>query len=279
MTSHDVVAKIRRTLSIKKVGHAGTLDPLATGVLVVCLGPATRLSEYAMASTKQYRARVHLGITTETYDADGAVLAKQEAVHITREQVEHVLQAFIGNIEQLPPMYSAIKQQGRKLYEIARAGETVERKPRSVTIDALVIHKWIPPQFVLDISCSPGTYIRSLAHDLGEVLGVGAHLAGLIRTASGTMKLDNAIPLTTLLGDANWRRYVLPPDSVLTHLPAIRLDDTAAEHVRHGRPVSADISRNASLARGYTPDGRFVAILKSVGEGLWRPRKVFLTQF
>jgi tRNA pseudouridine55 synthase len=279
MTSHDVVAKIRRTLSIKKVGHAGTLDPLATGVLVVCLGPATRLSEYAMASTKQYRARVHLGITTETYDSDGAILTKQEAGHITQEQVEHELRAFIGNIEQLPPMYSAIKQQGRKLYEIARAGETVERKPRPVTIDSLIIREWIPPQFVLDISCSAGTYVRSLAQDLGEALGVGAHLAGLVRIASGTMKLDDAVPLTTLLNEPNWQRHVLTPDSVLTNFPVIYLGDADTQHVRHGRPVSATISCNADLARGYTSDGRFVAILKSVGEGLWQPRKVFLTQF
>lgn len=277
MTSHDVVAQIRRTLGIKKVGHAGTLDPMATGVLVICLGRATRLSEYAMAANKQYRANIRLGITTDTYDADGEVLATSHTKHISQCLVEQELTAFLGNIEQLPPMYSAIKQDGRKLYELARAGKTVERKPRPVTIESLTIYKWDPPQFVLDVSCGSGTYIRSLAHDLGEALGVGAHLSGLIRTGSGAMKIEHAVPLATLLDDTQWRRYILPPDYVLTHFPAIHLNEADNNHVRHGRSISADTSEETVFARAYAPSGEFVAMLKPIGDGLWRPHKVFLT--
>ena len=174
-------------------------------------------------------------------------------------------------------MYSAIKQDGRKLYELARAGETVERKPRPVTIESLTIHDWTPPQFVLDISCSSGTYIRSLAYDLGEALGVGAHLAGLIRTASGPMKIDNAVPLDTILNESDWQRHIVPPDAVLTHFPAIHLDETATEHVRFGRAIETDNSPEADFARAYSPMGQFVALLKPKGDGLWRPHKVFLT--
>src|SRR5215207_3710637 len=183
MTSHDVVAQVRRKFKLKRVGHAGTLDPLATGVLVVCLGAATRLSEYVMDSTKQYRARVTLGVTTTTYDAEGDVVQQREAGHITRKMVEAALPQFTGEIDQLPPMYSAIKKGGRKLYEIARAGETIELTPRRITIYGLEIVEWSPPECVLDVTCSAGTYIRSLAFDLGKALGVGAYLSGLVRTA------------------------------------------------------------------------------------------------
>ncbi|NDJ61826.1 MAG: tRNA pseudouridine(55) synthase TruB, partial [Chloroflexi bacterium] len=185
-TSHDVVAKLRRGLQIKKIGHAGTLDPLATGVLVICLGAATRLSEYVMDTTKRYRAVVHLGVTTDTYDAEGEITAQRPSDHLSEADVRDALGAFVGALEQVPPMYSAIKQGGRKLYDLARAGEVVERPPRPVHIHALEVVAWQPPQVTLDVTCSPGTYIRSLAYDLGAALGVGAHLAGLMRTASGS---------------------------------------------------------------------------------------------
>ncbi len=185
LTSHDVVARVRRNLNVKKVGHAGTLDPLATGVLVVCVGAATRLSEYVMNTTKRYEALVHLGVETETYDAEGAIVAEQAVNHVTQTDVEQALTTFLGPIDQLPPIYSAIKQGGRKLYEIARAGETAELQPRHVTIYALDILDWQPPFVRIAVTCSAGTYIRSLAHDLGAALGVGGSLDGLTRTASG----------------------------------------------------------------------------------------------
>lgn len=278
MTSHDVVHKVRRGLQIKKVGHAGTLDPLATGVLVVCLGSATRLSEYVMASRKRYRAQVHLGIVTTTYDKEGDTIQTRDAEHITRADVDAVLPRFTGEIDQIPPAYSAIKQGGRKLYELARAGETVERAPRQVTIESLEIADWSPPLFTLDVVCGAGTYIRSLAYDLGEALGVGAHLAGLIRTASGAFALENAVTLDALLQDAEWTRHVTGPDTALAAMPVVVLDEVNTAHVIHGRSIPrqpADGQSVAQLARAYDPAGRFTAILES-DDGVWRPHKVFL---
>ncbi len=276
MTSHDVVAKVRRYTKTKKVGHAGTLDPLATGVLVICVGRATRLSEYVMHTTKRYQARVHLGVTTDTYDAEGTVLQERDANHITREMVEAALTHFVGDIAQVPPMYSAIKQGGRKLYELARAGEIVERPARQVTIAQLTVLDWSPPHFTLDVECSAGTYIRSLAYDLGEILGVGAHLAGLIRTASGVFRLEEAIQLDSLLDNPNWQDKLIPADEALAQLPALHLDESAYDHIRHGRAIpGGDDCVDNTLARAYAPDGNFVAIIQAKG-GIWHPHKVFL---
>ena len=278
MTSHDVVAKIRRGLKIKKVGHAGTLDPLATGVLVICLGGATRLSEYVMHTTKRYEARVLLGMTTDTYDAEGEVLLRRDASAVTREQVEQALAAFTGDIRQVPPMYSAIKQGGRKLYDLARAGEVVEREPRAVQISALAVTDWQPPELTLDVTCSAGTYIRSLAYDLGESLGVGAHLTGLTRTASGDFTLENAVSLATILEAADWASLVVSPADALAYLPTVTVDAAALDHIQHGRaiPARADFAPDA-IAQGVDESGRLVAILRYV-DSHWQPHKVFLSQ-
>jgi tRNA pseudouridine55 synthase len=274
LTSHDVVAKLRRALKLKRIGHAGTLDPLATGVLVVCVGAATRLSEYVMQSTKRYVARVYLGVTTETYDAEGAPLETRDASHITRDDVEHALTAFVGEIDQLPPMYSAIKQGGRKLYELARAGETVERTARRVRIDSLTLNEWSPPLFSLEVTCSAGTYIRSLAYDIGEVLGVGAHLAGLVRSASGGFTLDDAAPLDALMA-GDWQTRLISPAAALPDWPDFSLSAEALAHVRQGRAVTLDASMSdGTLALAYSPEGTFTAILRADG-GLWKPHKVF----
>ncbi len=274
MTSHDVVARLRRALKIKKVGHAGTLDPLATGVLVVCLGPATRLSEYAMHTHKRYRAEVHLGVTTDTYDAEGEIVAEADAGPITREMVEAELAAFTGDIEQIPPRYSAIKQGGRKLYQMARAGEAIEVEPRHVTIHALSLTAWNPPRLTLDVTCSAGTYIRSLAYDLGQRLGVGAHLSGLRRIASGAFTIEQAVPLDDLLAAPDdWQRHLLPPDTVLGHLPAVQLDEQTTADVTNGRAIPRE--DDADEARAYAVDGRLVAILRARGEN-WQPHKVFI---
>ena len=171
LTSHDVVARIRKLAKQKKVGHAGTLDPLATGVLLVCLGQATRLIEYVMAGRKQYRATIHFGLTTDTLDADGQVIAERDASHLTEAELRQILPAFQGQIEQVPPIFSALKQGGQPLYKLARAGKTVEVAPRRVTIDSLKWLDWQPPKLTLEVVCSPGTYVRSLARDLGEAAG------------------------------------------------------------------------------------------------------------
>lgn len=276
-TSHDVVAKARRGLEVKKIGHAGTLDPLATGVLILCVGGATRLSDYVMHATKTYRARVHLGITTDTYDADGEITAQTDASHITREQVEAALTPFIGAIQQMPPMYSAIKQDGRKLYELAREGKTVERQPRPVRIDSLTIDDWQSPQFTLTVVCSAGTYVRSLAFDLGEALGVGAHLAALTRSASGRFTLDNAVTLDDLLAAADWEQHLIPSSVALGDYPRVIVSGQDADDLTHGRPIPRQDETPptaASVAFAYRADGSLLAILEARGRR-WQPRKVF----
>lgn len=278
MTSHDVINAVRRGLRIKKAGHAGTLDPMATGVLIVCLGAATRLSEYAMASQKHYRARVYLGKSTETYDAEGDVVSEHDASHITQAQVEAVLPQFTGDIQQFPPMYSAIKRGGKKLYELAREGKTVELEARAVTISELTLSEWQLPEFTLDITCGSGTYIRSLAHDIGEVLGVGGYLSALARTASGAFTLENAVDLDTVLHTEDWRDYILPPDTALMDMPAVHLGDDDFVHVQHGRaPQAIDPAPpDMPFARAYSPQGDFCAIFRAE-DGIWQPHKVFLS--
>jgi tRNA pseudouridine55 synthase len=277
MTSHDVVAKVRRGLNMRKIGHAGTLDPLATGVLIVCVDAATRLSDYVMQSVKRYEARVHLGIVTETYDAEGQIVAQQDASHIRREDVERVLAQFTGDIDQLPPMYSAIKQGGRKLYDIARAGETVDRAPRRVQIAALAITDWQPPQFTLAVTCSAGTYIRSLAYDIGAALEVGAYLAGLTRTASGSFRLEDAIPLDTLLEMPDWQQYLIAPQTALSAYRQMVVDAAAAEHLRHGRAIDRDPAEGEGIAFAFSQAGVLLAVLHPHADR-WQPEKVFVQE-
>jgi tRNA pseudouridine55 synthase len=259
---------------MKQVGHAGTLDPLATGVLVVCVGAATRLSDYVMHGTKRYRARVRLGETTTTYDAEGEIVGRRDASPVTREAAEAALAPFIGDIRQVPPMYSAIKQGGRKLYDLARAGETVEREPRPVRIDSIVLAEWQPPELTLDVTCSAGTYIRSLAYDLGEALGVGAHLAGLVRTASGRFTLENAVPLDTLLIDP--AAYLVAPSTALQDFPALVIDAATEAELRFGRAIAAPAEPlpDGAELMAYDPAGRLIAVLQAE-RGRLKPRKVF----
>src|SRR5215212_1679502 len=203
MTSHDVVAQIRRAARQKRVGHAGTLDPAATGVLVVALGNATRLIEYVQDSTsKRYLAIVQLGTTTTTDDAEGTVLTTAAVPPLNRAAIEQALEPFRGEIMQVPPMYSALHHQGRRLHELAREGIVVERTARPVTIEQLELLDWSTPLLTVNIMCSKGTYIRSLAHDLGESLGCGAYLQALRRTAVGTFLIEDAVPLHRL---TEWR--------------------------------------------------------------------------
>lgn len=276
LTSHDVVGKIRRGLRVKKVGHAGTLDPLATGVLVICLGAATRLSEYMMHTRKRYSARVRLGQATTTYDGEGEITTQADADHIDQAAVLAVLPRFTGHIEQVPPIYSAIKRDGKKLYEMARAGEDVTPAPRPVTIHELTITAWRPPHFTLDVVCEAGTYIRSLAHDIGAALEVGAHLADLRRVASGALTTESALDLNEILENPDWMHSIIPPDVALDHIPALHLDDGDIAHIAHGRrPQSTPPPvAGATVARAHDADGRLRAILRAEG-GAWRPHKVF----
>ena len=281
ITSHDVVAKVRRlcrnSVGKTKVGHAGTLDPLATGVLVICLGYATRLSEYAMQSTKTYRATVHLGIETDTYDAEGEILTQIDASHITLEQVIAAFQPYIGDIQQMPPMYSAIKKDGKKLYELAREGIEIERPTRAVTIYDIQVVSWESPSIVLDVTCGSGTYIRSLAHDIGEQLAVGAHLSGLIRTKSGAFNVESACNLDTLLDDDSWREQIIMPIDALTDWTTIQLNDADVQEIKLGRTISKNDDLDDGFVMGYMSDGHLLAVLEN-RQTNWKPHKVFLPQ-
>ncbi|HHH41182.1 MAG TPA: tRNA pseudouridine(55) synthase TruB [Chloroflexi bacterium] len=279
LTSHDVVDRVRAVARQRKVGHAGTLDPMATGVLLVCLGRATRVAEYLMASPKTYRARVRLGVTTDTYDAEGSVV-EERPVEVDRAAVERALERFRGRILQVPPMYSALKHKGKRLYELARRGEVVEREPRPVEVYRLELVEWTPPELVLELDCSPGTYVRALAHDLGEALGCGAHLAGLVRLASGDFRLEEATPLEELTRE-RLPSLLLPIDAALRRYPALHLDEARARAVRTGQAVAGPPPPEATgdllpLARAYGPDGTFLAVVEyRPDRGTWHPRKVF----
>ncbi len=265
---------MRRASGIKKIGHAGTLDPMATGVLILCVGGATRLSEYVMHGTKRYTARVRLGVVTDTYDAQGEIVEEHDASAITQADVERALEPFRGAIAQVPPMYSAIKQGGRKLYDLARAGQTVEREPRPVQIDALTLTDWSAPEFTLDVVCSAGTYIRSLGYDIGAALGVGAHLTALRRTASGVFTLENAVPLATLLDNPS--DHVISPRTALTDYPALVVDAAAETEIRHGRFLPLDRATEQPIM-AYDADGRLIAVLEA-DNGWLKPGKVFASQ-
>jgi len=282
LTSHDVVAKIRykakKVTGNKKfkVGHAGTLDPAATGVLVICLGQSTRLSEYAMRSTKQYRATIQLGIVTDSYDSEGEIIRQTDASHITRNDVEKILPQFTGDIAQVPPMHSAIKQDGKKLYELARQGETVERPARDVSIHHLEVVSWDTPTFVLDVTCSSGTYIRSLAYDIGEVLGVGAHLAGLIRTRSGGFSVEESLSLEMILEeDIDLMPHLMPPLTALQNWHVVPVKDEEIQAIIQGRriPVLEEVTDEQAIA--VEPDGHLLAILEK-RDSTWKPHKVFI---
>lgn len=286
ITSHDVVNRVRKLAGQRRVGHAGTLDPMATGVLLVCLGQATRLIEYIMASRKQYRAIFRFGVTTDTLDADGQIIAENDASGLTETQLRQILPAFLGQIEQTPPLFSAIKKGGQPLYKRARAGETVEVEPRPVTIYSLSWVAWQPPDLTLDVTCSPGTYIRSLARDLGHDAGPGAHLAGLTRTASGPWTLADAVSLETLEYEAtedglNWQRHLHPSDKAISHLSQVSLSSEDTIRVQQGKQLQIDLPLptfdNPDLIRAYTPDGDFLAILTLAQPDakLWQPKKVF----
>lgn len=199
-TSFRVVGLIRKLIGIKKVGHAGTLDPLATGVLIVCTGNATKMIEKLMVGSKGYRATITLGASTPSYDSETEIDARSEYDHVTQQDVEQILKSrFTGLIEQIPPMYSAVKHKGVPLYKMARVGKEVERKVRYVEIFSAELSEFDPPNFVVDIHCSKGTYIRSIAHDIGPMLGTLSHLTGLCRTKNGNWTIDQAMSIDTLL--------------------------------------------------------------------------------
>jgi tRNA pseudouridine55 synthase len=284
MTSHDVVARIRKLLKQRRVGHAGTLDPAARGVLPICVGLGTRVAEYLSESGKAYQAVITFGAVTDTYDAEGTVLRMADTSTLTLSQIEEILPRFYGPQMQLPPRYSAIKLQGQPAYKRARAGEEITLEPRPIEIYQLQVLAWQPPCLTLAIECSKGTYIRSLAYDLGEQIGCGAHLSALMRTRSGPFELAESITLAQLAEaieqGEDWTARVASIDSVLNAYPAIHLDAALSERVQHGNPFSYDLDSPSSpptqLARIYDATGRFLAIgTWDATQHMWQPTKVF----
>lgn len=281
LTSHDVVQIIRRGTGIRRAGHTGTLDPRASGVLVVLIGPAVRLSEYISASDKRYQATIKLGSSTDTYDGEGSYTSEASApIDVSEEQFSDLLKGYIGEIEQVPPPYSAVKVEGKKSYDRAREGEKVELEPRMINVYNLDVLEWALPEVVIDVYCSSGTYVRSLAYDLGEALGVGAHLVGLRRTKSGQFTLRDAVSLRRLreaFEAGDWAQFLIPAAEALGDWRTIELDGDQLEKVRNGHriPVEGD---DSGWARALSEQGDLVALME-VDEDTqeWQPRKVFFS--
>jgi len=284
-TSFSVVAMVRRLSGERHVGHAGTLDPEATGVLPVCLGQGTRIIEFLVQATKAYRAQIELGLATDTYDASGNITHSGDPSGISREQLKSALASFRGLIQQTPPMYSAVKYHGKRLYELARAGIKVERESRLARIYHLELMDWQPPVATIEVVCGKGTYIRSLAHDLGQALGCGANLKDLVRLRYGLFNIEDAVSLPQLENAFRygyWQRFVHPIDIVLLHWAAIVVNDDTGRLIRNGRPLvlgkDADSEETdyPKHCRVYTLDGCFLGVLRfNAEEGQWQPEKVF----
>ncbi len=284
-TSHDVVGLVRRVTGQRQVGHAGTLDPLATGVLLVTVGAATRLSDYLMHTRKCYLARLRLGQRTSTDDAEGPVVEERPATGVTAGRVAEVLTSFLGTIEQIPPAYAAIKRDGVPAYKLARQGKAPKMAARTVRIDGLAPVDLQGDLLDLLVWCGAGTYIRALARDVGERLGCGAHLAALRRLSSGTFDVDAALgvqEIRRLAGEGRLAERLRPPDEAVASWPAIVLDDRGATAVLHGNPIDSRLptpdSRLEPAARLYARDGRLLALARyDERRRLWQPSKVFGT--
>lgn len=217
MTSHDVVHQVRKHFDLSKVGHGGTLDPMATGLLVLLLGKGTKLSQWVMSNDKTYAGEITLGVRTYTQDAEGEIISERDPSGVTREQLDAAFGRWLGDVEQIPPMVSAIKKGGKALYKMAREGETIEREPRAITIHEMTVHSFTPPRATFSLRCTKGTYVRTICDDVGEDLGCGGHLSALSRTGSGDFRLENALPLDQILAldIAGLKAATLP----LTQLP------------------------------------------------------------
>ncbi len=281
MTSHDVVLRMRRILKEKRIGHTGTLDPLATGVLVVCVGKATRIAQYLEAGEKEYRAVMRLGITTDTLDAEGRVRATKTYTPPDRSELVRAMQRFVGTIMQRPPAFSAVKIAGVPSYKMARQGKTEPNEPRPVTIHAIELTAYEDPFVSVTVRCSKGVYIRALCADIGDALGMGAHLTSLQRMRSGHFSIENAISLEELAGlvaAGAVSSAVTTIDDALADFPCIRLAGAEATRVAHGGrvsfPASGVNSRNG-FVRLHDSLDRLLALAR-LEDGLIRPELVFV---
>ncbi|SDW32616.1 tRNA pseudouridine55 synthase [Marininema mesophilum] len=285
MTSHDVVARIRRLAGQKRVGHTGTLDPDVVGVLPICLGQATRIAEYVQHLPKRYQGTLVLGRATDTQDASGETIAEVAKVDITLDQIDEAFSRFIGEIEQMPPMVSAVKVDGRRLYEYAREGKEVKRSPRKAMIYSLEridFTEGEQPRIDFDVWCSKGTYVRTLCVDIGESLGVPAHMSHLVRMNSGPFTLEDCFTLEELAEVAfqnTWESVLTGPGEALPHFPSIILSDEDYGELMNGLSVEWEedepLLPESVRIRVYTEDGRFCGLYRQVDERTADPEKVF----
>ena len=289
-TSFDVVRRVKGLFKTKRCGHTGTLDPTATGILPICIGDATKIASYVSDSDKEYDSVVRFGETTDTQDAAGRTLTTLPLGDLTEERVREELKAFVGLVDQTPPMYSARKVDGKRLYELARAGEEVEREARQVHIEEARLTSFAPPDVGIFVRCSKGTYLRTLAHDLGQRLGCGAHLRKLKRVRVGPFGLEDAVGLDTLMaaakeGRPQLERYLLPLSRALAELAELKLDTQLARRVAHGHaPGPADLSRlrappfpRGRKVRLLDPEGRVLAVGESDGVGMLKLLRVLVS--
>lgn len=274
-TSRDVVNRVQRLVRPVKAGHAGTLDPLATGVMLVCLGPATRLLEYAHRFSKSYRGTFQLGRQSVSDDLEGEVVEIRDAPIPTRGAVEAALPTFTGRIMQRPPIYSAVKVDGKRAYQLARRGRAVELSEKPVTVHSLKVVEYCYPELTLDIECGSGTYVRSLGRDLAVSLGTAAVMSALVRTSIGPFTLDDALPLDEINAESlpNWLHS---PLSLLDTMPTRRVDDAEVTAICHGLAISGNSPVGEVAAIDAT--GNLVAILIASGDGQLRPQRVFLPE-
>lgn len=277
----DAVRQLKRLIPPKtKIGHAGTLDPLAEGVLPICIGTATRLMDYAVSHRKIYRTTLHLGFISDTYDAEGTITAHGETSHITANLISQAILPFIGMIDQIPPMYSALKQNGKRLYELARAGLEVERAPRKVSISQIDVIQYTNPSLELRVICGSGVYIRSLASDIGLSLGCGAYITELIRESSGHFHISDSTTLqkALTLNETLFTSLLKPLDFPLQELPRVNLSNEEHRKLAQGQPVPANldisIREETTYIRAYNHSDSFIGLIKKYDD-TWRPYKIF----
>ncbi|NLZ93736.1 MAG: tRNA pseudouridine(55) synthase TruB [Firmicutes bacterium] len=278
MTSHDAVSVIRRLTGIRKIGHTGTLDPGAAGVLPLCIGQATRVAEYVLEMDKIYRAELHLGVATDTEDAAGKVIEEKAVPMLNFSDVEKVMAGFVGKRMQTPPMYSALRVKGKKLYEIARQGETVERQPRLVQFYQLQLLQLRGNKILFDVACSRGTYIRTLCRELAAALGTVGHMSFLLRLGVGPYTIANSLTIEEcrlLQAESKLPDFLQPLDTALISLPYILISAEEAQQLKYGRWIKlTKLPEEGTLVRVYAPEQQLVAVAQ-IEKNYVRPRKVF----
>jgi tRNA pseudouridine55 synthase len=273
-TSHDTVARVRRMTGVRRIGHTGTLDPFASGLLILCLGWATRLAEFLTVLPKAYRGVIRLGESTDTDDCKGKVIARDSGWRgIDDRQVHAALDRQVGEIEQVPPAYSAKRVAGERAYAVARKGGKPELKTEQVIVSRLSVLDFTPPDIAVEIECSSGTYVRAVARDVGEALGVGAHLARLRRLRIGDFSVEDAVSLDRDPSREAILSRLIPPEMAVAHLQALEVGPASASALRHGRPIEASGKAGGSPV-AVLWDGSLVAVAEPRGDMLW-PRKVF----